>query len=116
MITTSDVLLSLLSGFLVVLPARITYDWGIPVAAFYWYRRDRTTGKLLFLSGFAIRLLVGLVQSLAGTLPLLVTFSFPRAFFSVLHVLGWMGMLLALAGFVLIVVAGGNRKNKPAQA
>ncbi len=81
----------------------LAFDCGIPIAGFYWYRLKRTNGRLLFLVGFSVYLVVEIVNFLLMSVRSISTAYF-LAIYSARGLLGHLAIAVALAGFIIIVM------------
>ena len=88
---------------LVAAAGGLAFKWGIPIAGFYWYRISRSTGRLVFLVGFAIYAalgFVGTVLSLVGMFAGGISIESDQ----LLRLTEPLGLVVALVGFIIIVV------------
>ncbi len=95
-----------------IIPAAVgdvLYFFGVPLAAIYWYRQDKTLGRLLFLTGLGIPAVLKIVFMLVflpvgffGDLDtVLERMSYSSDF---LQSFGFLGELIAMAGFAIVVL------------
>lgn len=96
--TTVHIILAIISA-----TAWLMFYWGMPIAAFKWYRAERSRGTRLLFCGLLL-FLTG--RCLGRFLHFLsVFFQFEIPFTSPLFwLLGEAGMYIALAGFAMIVL------------
>jgi hypothetical protein len=96
-----------LISIIAVVPAvvgGIIYHWGVPIAAFYWYRRNATRGRYIFLLGFAAKLGCGIARVLLLNVGFFSGLYVGTILAGVLEVAEEIAVLVALVGFALIVL------------